>query len=137
MPVSFTCPHCGHQTLVHDQYIGQSGPCAGCGQVVTILQPGTMPFAPPKSLGEDAGIRLLLPVGRSFWAIAAGYFGLFAVLVFPAPIALILGIVAIYDIKRHPDRHGMGRAVFGLVMGILFTAMLAIIIVAMAMRGFQ
>jgi hypothetical protein len=63
---------------------------------------------------------MLLPVGRSFWAIAAGYAGLFAVLFVPAPIALILGIIAIYDIKRHPDRHGMGRAIFGLVMGAIF-----------------
>jgi len=30
-------------------------------------------------------------VGRSLWAIAAGYFGLFAMLFFPAPFALVLG----------------------------------------------
>ncbi len=129
MPVPFTCPHCGHQTLVHDQYVGQSGPCAGCGQMVTVLRPGVVPPSPMQSLGENAGIRMLLPVGRSFWAIAAGYAGLFAVLVFPAPIALILSIVAIYDIKRHPDRHGMGRAIFGLVMGVLFTIVLILIVV--------
>ena len=85
MPVPFTCPHCGHQTLVHDQYVGQSGPCAGCGRTVTVLPPGFVPPSPIDSLGENAGIRLLLPVGRSFWAIAAGYAGLFAVLFLPAP----------------------------------------------------
>ena len=110
MPVPFTCPHCGHQTLVHDQYVGQSGPCAGCGRTVTVLPPGFVPPSPIDSLGENAGIRLLLPVGRSFWAIAAGYAGLFAVLFLPAPIALILGVVAILDIKQHPEeaRHGQG-----------------------------
>jgi len=81
--------------------------------------------------------RLLLPVGRSFWAIAAGYAGLFAVLFFPAPIALILGIIAIYDIKRHPKRHGMGRAIFGLVMGALFTIGLVITIVVGALGGLR
>jgi hypothetical protein len=97
--------------------------------MVTVLPPGFVPPSPIESLGENAGIRLLLPVGRSFWAIAAGYAGLFAVLAVPAPIALILGIIAIYDIKRHPKRHGMGRAIFGLVMGILFTIVLIVAIV--------
>jgi hypothetical protein len=135
MPISFTCPHCGHQTLVHDQYVGQSGPCAGCHQIVTVAPLSTAPAFQP--LGENAGIRLLLPVGRSWWAIAAGYFGLFAVLFFPAPIALILGIVAIWDIKRHPARHGMGRAIFGLLMGLIFTIFLIIVIVVGATGGFR
>ena len=82
-------------------------------------------------------MRLLLPVGRSFWAIAAGYAGLFAVLFLPAPIALILGIIAIYDIKTHPKRHGMGRAIFGVVMGAIFTVLLLIFVIAGAMKGFR
>jgi uncharacterized protein (DUF983 family) len=135
MPIPFACPHCGHQTLVHDQYVGQSGPCAGCGQTVTVLPPGGGPAFKP--LGDDAGIRLLLPVGRSGWAIAAGYVGLFAVLLVPAPIALILGIVAIRDIRRHKEKHGMGRAIFGLVMGILFTIALLFLVVVGAATGFK
>ena len=39
MPFSFTCPHCGKQTFVDDAYAGQTGPCVGCGQMVTM--PGT------------------------------------------------------------------------------------------------
>jgi hypothetical protein len=87
-----------------------------------------------KNLGDDAAIRMLLPVGRSLWAIAAGYFGLFSFVIFPAPIALVLGIVAILDIKRHPDRHGMGRAIFGLVMGILGTGVLVAAVIAFALK---
>ena len=75
-------------------------------------------------------MRLLLPVGRSGLAIAAGYAGLFSVLCFPAPIAVVLGILAIWDIKTHPKRHGMGRAIFGLIMGIVFTIPLVVMIVA-------
>jgi hypothetical protein len=74
---------------------------------------------------------MLLPVGRSFWAIAAGYLGLFSVLLFPAPIALILGIVAVVDIRRHPERHGMGRAIFGIVMGAIFSIVLVAALLAM------
>ncbi|MEX0776654.1 MAG: DUF4190 domain-containing protein [Phycisphaeraceae bacterium] len=88
------------------------------------------PRPPAPNLGQDAGIRMLLPVGRSGWAIAAGYAGLFAVLLLPAPIALFLSIVAIMDMRKHPDRHGMGRAIFGLVMGGLFTALLLVIVIA-------
>jgi hypothetical protein len=71
---------------------------------------------------------MLLPVGRSAWAIAAGYLGLLSLIVLPAPLALVVSIIAIWDIRRsksspHP-KHGMGRAIFGLVMGVLGTAII-------------
>lgn len=73
-------------------------------------------------IGDDAGMRLLLPVGRSAWAIAAGYLGLFSMIFFPAPLAVIVSIIAIRDIQRSKNspqlKRGMGRAIFGLVMGI-------------------
>ena len=50
-----------------------------------------------------------------------GLRGTLLLLCFPGPLALILAVVAIRDIKRHPEKHGMGRAIFGLVMGILGT----------------
>lgn len=82
---------------------------------------------------DSAAMRMILPVGRSLWAIAAGYFGLFSLLIFPAPIALILGIVAIWDIRTHPDRHGMGRAIFAVIMGGLGSALILFFIVAIAL----
>lgn len=130
MSFLFTCPHCGTQTNVSDQYAGRSGPCATCGKTVTALHPSQLRSRPVfADLGDNAGIRMLLPVGRSGWAIAAGYAGLFAVLVFPAPIALLLGIIAIIAIKRNPHKHGMGRAIFGVVMGTIFTALLVVAII--------
>jgi hypothetical protein len=75
-------------------------------------------------------MRMLLPVGRSLWAIAAGYAGLFAFIPVFAPLALVLGIVAIWHLKRNPKLHGMGRAVFGLVMGIIGTLLLAYFLIA-------
>src|SRR5688572_29170345 len=73
---------------------------------------------PPVAPGQDAGMRLLLPVGRSPWAIVAGYCGLLSPLLIFAPLAIVFGIVAIVDMRRHPEKHGMGRAIFGLVMGV-------------------
>jgi hypothetical protein len=83
-----------------------------------------------RDLGDDAGMRMLLPVGRSGWAIAAGYLGLISVLCIPAPLALITGILAIREMRHNPKKHGMGRAVFGIVMGGLGTVALVVILIA-------
>lgn len=68
-------------------------------------------------IGDNLGIRMLIPVGRSGWAIASGYLGLFSVLIVPAPLALITGLIAIWDIRTHEHRHGFGRAIFGIIAG--------------------
>jgi Domain of unknown function (DUF4190) len=135
MAIPFTCPHCGRQTNVAEEYIGQSGPCGGCGQTVTILAPGMAPKPASGRLGDDPLLRMVLPVGRSVWAIAAGYAGLFSVLFFCAPISLILGIVAIYDLRKHPEKHGWGRAIFGLVMGLIFTLGMLAMLLAWVFAG--
>ena len=56
---------------------------------------------------------------------------LFSILIFPAPIALLAGILAAVDLKRHPGTHGMGRAVFAIVMGGIFTIPLILIVVGL------
>jgi len=87
--------------------------------------PPPIPVAGTRQLGDDAGMRMLLPVGRSGWAIAAGYVGLISVLMLPAPLAVILSIIAIRDIRKsrltQQRKYGYGRAVFGFVMGVLGT----------------
>lgn len=101
------------------------------------------PYLPPRSLlaghtsaGSLDGLEYVIPINTSLWAIAAGYFGLFCVLVFPAPIALILGIIALWDIRIRRDREekiaGKGRAIFAIVMGALFTAVLLFMVAAIA-----
>ncbi len=57
MPISYSCPHCGKQYSVADQYAGQTGPCAACGKSITIPL-GGMPmggYAPPPSSGSGGG----------------------------------------------------------------------------------
>jgi hypothetical protein len=102
------CQHCGTQQA------DGAALCHSCGKPPLIAQ-----LAAPVRVEDDVAMRLLLPVGRSVWAVLAGYAGLLAVLIFPAPLALGLGLLAIRDIKRHPEKFGMGRAYFGLVMGLL------------------
>lgn len=54
----------------------------------------------------------------------------------PAPLSVIISIIAIRDIRRSKEsakvKHGMGRAIFGLVMGILGTLALLAIAVSIA-----
>ena len=95
------------------------------------------PQMQPQKLGEQAGMRMLLPVGRSGWAIAAGYLGLLSLAIIPAPLALITGIIAIIQINKSKltenKKHGMGRAIFGVIMGIIGS----IILTNWAINGFN
>lgn len=119
------CPKCGVQ---NDDNAFR---CISCGVVIQ-----TIPIQPPPSAIDDSPeMRMLLPVGRSGLAIAAGYAGLFSILMFPAPIAVLLGILAILDIRRNPEKHGMGRAVFALIMGGIFSVVLLVSILGSLSGG--
>lgn len=89
---------------------------------------GWYPQPPPP--GHDPALRWVLPVGRSGWAIAAGYLGLLSVTLVLAPFSLVLGLVALHDIRVHPDKLGKGRAVFGVAMGTVCTVLLLVLIAA-------
>jgi len=78
-------------------------------------------------------MRALMPIGRSGLAIAAGYVGLVAIFVFPAaPVAIVLGILAMRDINANPQKHGKGRAIFAIIAGGIVTLAAVAIIVASA-----
>lgn len=68
-------------------------------------------------------VRMLVPVGRSGWAIASGYLGLLAIVPLGGlgfgVLAIITGILARKAIRANPRLGGGGRAIFGIVMGIL------------------
>jgi hypothetical protein len=61
----------------------------------------------------------ILPVNTSGWAIAAGYLGLFSLLIVPGPFALATGILAVRHIARNPGMRGKVRAWLGIVLGTL------------------
>ncbi len=44
MPVRFRCPHCHHETLVDDEYVGREGPCVMCGRPITISAATAKPW---------------------------------------------------------------------------------------------
>jgi hypothetical protein len=77
----------------------------------------------PYNAQADPTLRFLMPINVSPWAIAAGYLGLCSLLCVFGPLAIIAAVLAIGDIKKN-NKGGIGRAYFGLVMGILGTGML-------------
>jgi hypothetical protein len=88
-------------------------------EVLPVRRRREVPEAKVPDIGQDPMMRMVLPVGTSLWAIASGYLGLFSVLCLPAPLALLTGILALVEIRRNPLKHGMGRAIFGIIMGTL------------------
>jgi hypothetical protein len=74
---------------------------------------------------SDETLGYLIPIHATLLSVIAGYLGIFSVLVLPAPIALIMGIVALRDIKKRQSRGekigGKGRAIFAIAAGGLIT----------------
>lgn len=63
MPIQFSCPACGKQTTVADQYAGQSGPCAGCGKNVTVpFAAGPVYAGPAAQSGGGGGAATMLGI---------------------------------------------------------------------------
>jgi prepilin-type processing-associated H-X9-DG protein len=54
MTISYTCPHCGKTFDVSDEYAGQSGPCGGCGQTITIPGAAEGVAAPPPEMPQTS-----------------------------------------------------------------------------------
>jgi hypothetical protein len=79
---------------------------------------------------DDQGLQFVVPVNTNLLAILAGYLGLVSVLCVPAPFALIVGLIALRQLEKNPGQHGKGRAIFGVVMGVLFSLPLPVIAVA-------
>jgi hypothetical protein len=105
------CPHCG-------SYLGEGGRMEG---------------------EAEPALSWLIPIGRSGWAIAAGYLALFSILPFiglPFSLgAVMTGILAIRSIQQHSKLTGLGRAWFGVIMGSLTLFLQVAMITAVVTHG--
>ncbi|MEM9826253.1 MAG: DUF4190 domain-containing protein [Planctomycetota bacterium] len=111
------CPSCGVQLPDGTLY------CQQC---------GWQEMRPVVGADNDPAMRMLIPIGRSPLAVIAGYAGLFAIIPIFAPFALLLGWLALRDLKKHPENGGKGRAIFAIVMGGLFSALLMLAVASIA-----
>ena len=67
MPIDFTCPHCGKQTTVADRFAGCTGPCAECGQTISVPVFGHVPAKtaaapPPKPSSRNWAVPVVIVV---------------------------------------------------------------------------
>jgi len=65
MPIAYSCPHCGKQFSVAEQYAGQSGACAACGKPITIplATPGGHSYAPRSAAGAGIAVVIIGVIG--------------------------------------------------------------------------
>ena len=87
---------------------------------------------PPTNANDDA-MRFVIPLNPSALAVIAGYVGMFSILAIPAPFAILFGVLALRDLKRHPEKTGSGRAWFGIIVGTFFTLIFGFFLVASLM----
>jgi hypothetical protein len=77
--------------------------------------------APSEGSSPHDALHWIVPVGRSWQAIAAGYAGLISLFAWPlGPIAIGLGLWAL-AVASKKSTHGRGRAWFGIIAGLFGT----------------
>jgi len=118
------CWNCGVEIVTEG-----SSFCSGCGAALTGEK-----VALQQSARRDTTMRYVMPVDVSPMAFASGYLGLFSLLLLPAPLAIITGVLGLRDIACHPERTGKGRAIFGIAMGLVCTIGLVWMAISEKMR---
>jgi uncharacterized protein DUF4190/uncharacterized protein DUF4339 len=96
---------------------------------------GQFPFLFATQHEADPALGLLVPTGpQSGLAIAAGYCGIFSIFPVLAPVAIILGVLALKDLKAHPEKKGAGRAITGIVLGTFVSVVVLLLIIAAVLK---
>jgi hypothetical protein len=108
------CPKCGTEND------NNAYRCVSC-QTIIQIQPIPLASQPVNAnhTGYDSDLKYILPVGRSALAVAAGYLGLLSIVPGIGQLAILLGVLALRDIKKNPKKLGKGRAIFGVILGSL------------------
>jgi hypothetical protein len=115
------------QTLVRNGKVGRETRVWAEGLTEPVAA-GTLSVLFPPDV--DTSLKYLVPVGRSGYAIAAGYLGIMPFIPFAPFLAVLFAILGIRDLRRHPEKLGWGRIITGLVLGGLFSIVYLAVIVA-------
>jgi len=118
------CRRCGKQLHASSRFCTQCGAATGEAGAAGEVLPEPLIISIEDNTGAaDPALRYLLPIGRSGWAIASGYLALCSFFLIPALLALLCGIMAVRDLNLHPEKTGMPRAIFGILLGGLGTVL--------------
>jgi hypothetical protein len=95
--------------------------------------PGGTPSAP----GTPIPMAMAPPAAKSnqlaLWAMITGIISMIpCCLGIPGPVSIVLGIVALSQIKKNPQQTGSGFAITGIVLGILGLILAAVYILIVA-----
>jgi hypothetical protein len=93
--------------------------------------PAAGPWYPQQAARQGPGpreaVHWMLPVGRSWQSIVAGYAGLLGLGIWVlGPFAIWFGLWALR--RASTGGHGRGRAVFGIIAGTVATALMALVL---------
>lgn len=104
------CTDCGHQAESFEV-------CPNCGVPSELYFKNKLKETLP---GEMQGnMRYMIPCGRPFSALAAGYLGLLSVIPIFAPFAILTGVLGLKAIKKDSSLTGSVRCWFGIIAGAL------------------
>jgi len=88
MPISFVCPHCGTATEVDDEFAGISGPCATCGQTISVP-----PLAADGRAGQNDAARTAPGAAGGISFLAIGLIALGVAAAGGCVIALLVALL--------------------------------------------
>jgi hypothetical protein len=97
------------------------------------MQPGWSPPPPPAYAAQPQKTMALFSMILGIVSITIGlcYFGILT-----GPIAIVLGIISLFQIKKDPNRYGgKGMAIAGIVTGAISFVFVALIILILGLLG--
>jgi hypothetical protein len=111
-------------------HVSPEAPAAVAVQPWAAFPPTASSTAPGIGASPSDPVHWILPTGRSWQSVAAGYVALFSIVLLPLGIvAAGLGGWALW-ISSRTGTHGRGRAIFAIVVGLVTTLLLGAAVVS-------
>lgn len=91
----------------------------------------------PNAMPPPPDMAFIAPTSNtSGMSLVAGYIGIVGCFFAPiGPIAIVLGVMGLLDLKKHPEKIGKARAITGIVLGGVGTALLLWMLVSSLLRA--